>query len=162
PTTFTFPTKGVPDGTYNNPGLVVATGPARSTSGWSDVFGGDTILTFGAWTVDDPAGCIANPMTTLAGAQVYCDNQVGKVLQQAGVFMHELGHELGLFHGGTYYKDPTTSKVLSVPTTELNCKSNVQTVMNYLFTSRGLPVPGGIYTVDYSRQKLLSLNEGDG
>lgn len=127
-TTFSFPTINVPAGTYNNPGLFVSSGPALSTSGWSDLGGGDTIVTLGLWRSDVPA-----------------DDQVGSVLVQAGTFAHELGHTLGLQHGGT---DPT------------NCKPNFQSVMNYLFQVRGLPGYDGVAHVDYSGQVLPDLNEG--
>ena len=44
--------------------------------------------------------------------------QVGTSLQQAGTFMHELGHNLGLHHGGQE---------------DTNYKPNYLSVMNYLF-----------------------------
>jgi PKD repeat protein len=61
---------------------------------------------------------------------------------QAGTFMHELGHNLGLLHGGG---DPT------------NCKPNYISVMNY---TRQLK--NSYYTnrkLDYSRSRLPSLDE---
>lgn len=51
-TSFKFPVANVPAGTYNNPGLFVASGAARSTSGWSDNAGGDSIITLGLWRSD--------------------------------------------------------------------------------------------------------------
>ena len=44
--------------------------------------------------------------------------QVGLSDDQRGTFMHELGHESGLCHGG---RD------------DLNCKPNYQSVMSYTF-----------------------------
>jgi hypothetical protein len=83
PTTFTFPVTNVPAGTYNNQTLFVATGPPLSISGWSDLPGAHSLITFGLWRSDNPA-----------------DDQVGGVLTQAGTFAHELGHTLGFLHGG--------------------------------------------------------------
>jgi len=48
--------------------------------------------------------------------------QIGSVYDQAGTFMHELGHNLGLRHGG--FQD-------------LNYKPNYRSVMNYLFQFPG-------------------------
>jgi hypothetical protein len=75
------------------------------------------------------------------------DDQVGSVLQQAGTIMHELGHTLNLRHAGNQ----------NTP----GCKPNYQSVMNYLFQTRGLINASGEAKVDYSRQAAtLSLNEG--
>ncbi len=128
-TQFTISTPNVKTGTYNNPGLFAASGPARSTSGWSDLGGADTSVTLGLWRSD-----------------IAADDQVGNALTQAGTFAHELGHTLGLKHGGV---DIT------------NCKSNYQSVMNYLFQIRGLiKYADGLAYVDYSAQALPDLSEG--
>jgi hypothetical protein len=58
--------------------------------------------------------------------------------------MHELGHNLGLLHGGP---------------DSVNCKPNYQSVMNYLFQTHGLQTASGQITFDYSRQTLPVLNE---
>lgn len=155
-TTFTITTAGVADGAYkfsNEPQLAVTyLGPA-SSSGHSDFRGGgDSIVTLGLWGADDPANCEADPTQPLAAGQVYCSNEVGTIPEQTGTLMHELGHTLALTHGGTYFNDPNNP---SVPTDELNCKSNYLSVMNYLFQVRGF-VNGGF---DYSSQTLAPLNE---
>ncbi|MEM7124957.1 MAG: choice-of-anchor L domain-containing protein [Chloroflexota bacterium] len=62
---------------------------------------------------------------------------------QAGTFMHELGHNLGLRHGGT---------------DDINYKPNYLSVMNYSFQTRGLIIDGK-ESFDYSRHNLLSLDE---
>jgi len=68
----------------------------------------------------------------------------GTVLQQAGTFMHELGHTLGLRHGGPDH---------------MNYKPNFLSVMNYAFQSRGLRVAGLDGVLDYSRFELPPLDE---
>lgn len=68
----------------------------------------------------------------------------GPVKSQAGTFMHELGHNLGLTHGGE---------------DNINRKPNYLSVMNYAFQFTGL-MGGG---VDYSRfddLELPDLEEG--
>jgi len=138
-TTFTITTPNVVPGTYGpatEPYLAIAFGPVRSTSGWSDLAGGDSIVTLGLWRSD-----------------VAADDQVGSVQMQAGTLMHEIGHTLGLTHGGFYFTTPGSF----VTTAGLNCKSNFQSVMNYLFQIRGLT--GG--AVDYSDRILDPLNEAN-
>ncbi len=63
---------------------------------------------------------------------------VGSLLQQAGTFMHELGHTLTLEHGG----DENT-----------NFKPNYLSVMNYSFQSCMVPTQAGLVPglCDYSR-----------
>ncbi len=128
PTTFTFPVTNVPAGTYNNQALFIASGLPLSISGWSDLPGAHSLITFGMWPSDIPG-----------------DDQVGSVLQQAGTFAHELGHTLGLQHGGG---------------DSINCKPNYQSVMSYANQVRGLTgFADGIAHVDYSNQVLPPLDE---
>ncbi|WP_298922334.1 hypothetical protein [uncultured Roseobacter sp.] len=68
----------------------------------------------------------------------------GTEIQQAGTFMHELGHNFGLCHGGFQ---------------EVNCKPNYLSVMNYSFQTRGIPTSSGNPVVDYSRINLSALDE---
>jgi uncharacterized protein YqgV (UPF0045/DUF77 family) len=78
----------------------------------------------------------------------------------AGTFMHELGHNLGLQHGGANdFQQPTDFYD--------NYKPNYISVMNYAFQF-GIPyttTPGSTtiagYRVDYSDVKLPDLNETD-
>lgn len=79
---------------------------------------------------------------------------VGSRTEQAGTFMHELGHTLGLKHGGDE----------SLP----NDKPNYLSVMNYAFQVCNIVAsPNGVVLggCDFSRIELLSpgvpLNEGD-
>ncbi|MCH5377112.1 MAG: NHL repeat-containing protein, partial [Planctomycetes bacterium] len=64
---------------------------------------------------------------------------------QALVIMHELGHTLGLGHGGL---------------DNLNCKPNYLSVMNYIFASSGvLTDVVGVNRLDYSGDMLDTLDE---
>ena len=69
----------------------------------------------------------------------------GTLFEQAGTFMHEFGHNLGLRHGGSDH---------------INDKPNYLSIMNYAFQVIGLLKPDGVQrSFDYSRRKLLTLNE---
>ena len=70
----------------------------------------------------------------------------GTTNEQAGTFMHELGHNLGLRHGG----DDHTQ-----------WKPNYLSVMNYSFQTRGLLVNNTFGNFDYSRYDLADLNENN-
>ncbi|MCC6607858.1 MAG: carboxypeptidase regulatory-like domain-containing protein [Anaerolineae bacterium] len=71
-------------------------------------------------------------------------NEVGSIDQQAGTFMHELGHNLGLAHGGD---------------DDVNYKPNYLSIMNYSFQMNGLIINGIGGHYDYSRFDLPALNE---
>ena len=69
----------------------------------------------------------------------------GTVMEQAGTLMHELGHNLGLRHGGN---------------DDVNTKPNYLSVMNYAFQNIGLLLPNGQQrSFDYSRTALPTLDE---
>jgi len=175
-TKFTINTANVPDGTYvynassclagtippcvSDPRLAVGYAGPTSSSGQSDFPGGaDSSVMFGGWPADDPSNCQADPSQSLTAQNpTYCNNQLGSVQEQGGTIMHELGHTLTLAHGGTYYDDPIHP---SVPTYEFNCKSNLLTVMSYLFQARGFPdpvlLPDGTHPIDYSGQTVQPM-----
>ncbi len=77
--------------------------------------------------------------------------QVGTVMDQAGTFMHELGHNLNLGHGGG---------------DGVNFKPNYLSVMSYTYQVSGIPPtdPDGAgpltARMDYSRSALPTLTEG--
>jgi hypothetical protein len=82
-------------------------------------------------------------MVTLAGWSAGSIAAAGGMrTAQAGTFMHELGHDLGLGHGG--YEST-------------NCKPNYRSVMNY---TRQFPNIDPARPLDYSGEKLADLNEG--
>lgn len=64
--------------------------------------------------------------------------------QKIGTFMHELGHNLGLHHGGQ---------------DELNYKPNYFSVMNYLWQTSGV-ARAGVGRFEYQRAALGALEEG--
>jgi len=73
------------------------------------------------------------------------DGGVGSVDQQTGTFMHELGHNLGLGHGGA---------------DSINYKPNYLSVMNYLYQLSGVPRQSSrVHVFDYSHTALLPLDE---
>ena len=93
---------------------------SSTSSGFAETPGNDFMVTLGGWS---PAG--------------------GTPDQQAGTFMHELGHTLGLRHGGG---DNT------------NYKPNYYSVMNYTWQSPN-PAFAPSWRLDYSRVQLPTLNE---
>jgi hypothetical protein len=156
----------------NEPNLLVSSGSPKSTSGFSDLGGGDSLVTLGLWRADDPpicstatstSCCVPNPAQALIAGQSYCTDQVGNATVQAGTIMHEMGHPLFLTHGGYY-----PSWQGGGPAFGQNCKPNFLSVMNYLFQIRGLPSNTTLIDpltgqptalVDYSGQVLPTLNE---
>ena len=69
--------------------------------------------------------------------------KVGSEDEQAGTFMHELGHTLSLSHGGQ---------------DDDGYKPNFPSVMNYLYQTRGVPRGGGS-PLDYSRIDTPDFDE---
>ena len=97
--------------------------PDRSSGLSRDVPGADFIVTLGDWPV-----------------------RGGTLMQQAGTFMHEFGHNLGLLHGGFEYT---------------HNKPNYLSIMNYSFQMEGLINANGKRSFDYSRRKLDDLDENN-
>lgn len=74
----------------------------------------------------------------------YSGKFISKRAAQAGTLMHELGHNLGLMHGGA---------------DNYNYKPNYISIMNYHFQFSGVLKSDGTTDLDYSDKKLPSLNE---
>lgn len=72
------------------------------------------------------------------------DYGTGTVKQQAGTFMHELGHNLGLRHGGNDH---------------IHYKPNFISIMNYFFQMDWLRYKKLDQKLDYSRFDIKPLNE---
>jgi len=98
-------------------------------SGCSEIPGDDSAITLAGFGPTDPT----DPYY-----------QRGTTDEQAGTVMHELGHNLGLRHGGG---------------DNVNCKPNYLSVMNY---SRQLPDFLTNRPLDYSRGLLPTLSETSG
>lgn len=96
-----------------------------TTLGLSELPGNDSLITLGGWT-----------------------NDSGTVQEQSLTLMHELGHNLGLDHGGS---------------DSINCKPNYLSIMSYTWDGTGLiTVPGELDGIlDYSRGVLPSSGEID-
>ena len=122
-----------------DPFLSVTSGVVGTGSGISDVGGADSLISLGLWGADGQA-----------------------VPAASGTFMHEVGHSIGLTHGGLYRSAVnggyTNGGYLDgggyAFTFEANCKSNFQSVMNYMFQ---VDLLDG--NLDYSEQDLTTLNE---
>ncbi len=139
--TIILTTPGVPTWTYPNstlpePVIGLTSGTVTSISGYSDLGGSDSAVTLGLW-LTAPNQDMSKRANVIAGT-----------------LFHEIGHTLGLSHGGLYF-DSTRSGSY-VPTFEANCKPNYQSSMNYLFQLDGV---GPNQAVAYSNQLLTTLNE---
>ena len=100
------------------------------TSGAAEVHGNDGVVTLGA------------------GASVG-GHPVGSEDQQAGTFFHELGHLVGLRHGGSDL---------------VGCKPNYLSIMNYTRQLPGSPIPTTQWkstALDFSRSKRPDLNKAN-
>jgi hypothetical protein len=93
---------------------------------------------------DPPAGWNASDFLVTLGGWT---TNPGTVDEQAGTFMHEFGHNLGLRHGGSDH---------------INYKPNYLSIMTYAFQTRGLRFNGDDGLFDYSRfGNIPALNENN-
>ena len=81
-------------------------GTFTSQSGWAEVPGNDAVSSLGSFT-----------------------NGHGNIEEQEGTMLHELGHNLGLHHGGDTNPTGTTED-------DNNCKPNYLSVMSYTYEFR--------------------------
>ncbi len=82
----------------------------------------------------------------------------GTIPQQSLTFMHELGHALGLHHGGVARLDFD----LNGDRVMRNCKPNYLSTMNYLYGHFGIVNDDtGDQILDFSRGELADLREGN-
>ena len=116
--------------TQPEPVIGITSGTVTSISGYSDLGGADSAVTLGLWE-SAPKQDMSKRANVIAGT-----------------LFHEIGHTLGLSHGGLYYNGPSGNYV---PTFDVNCKPNYQSVMNYLFQLDGVGPNGA---VAYSNQQL--------
>jgi hypothetical protein len=137
-----FPS-GDPRRTVFHYGLITHQQAPNSTmSGCAETPGNDFQISLGGWNLDSLVGDIDGDGVDDIG--------VGTIAQQAGTLMHELGHNLGLHHGGD---------------DDVNGKPNYLSVMSYSFQMDGVPTNDFIDSpflsgrFDYSRQALAFLDE---
>lgn len=95
----------------------------------------------GSWTFDKASGVAELPGNDFMVSLGHAGG--GSRLEQASVFMHELGHNLNLCHGG---RD------------DVNYKPNYLSIMNYMFQFN-YRYPNR--PMDYSRIELPALDESD-
>lgn len=101
-------------------GLFVHGQPGSSSSGIAELAGNDFMISLGSF-----------------------DGNIGNYHEQEGTLMHEIGHNLGLWHGGG---DNT------------NCKPNYLSVMSYARQTNDLFGTGAdARSLDFSRQALGSM-----
>jgi hypothetical protein len=98
-----------------------------NSSGSGEIGGDDFIVSHGGWAVVD-------------------GHDVGNTDQQAGSLMHELGHNLGLLHGGN--------------DRDINCKPNYTSVMSYSYQNNG-NFGNNFRPLDFSRLALRTLDENN-
>ena len=122
-----------PNNTLAEPIIGLTSGTVTSISGYSDLGGADSAVTLGLWETS------GQDMSKRANVI-------------AGTLFHELGHTIGLGHGGLYYDSQPAGSY--VPTFEANCKPNYQSIMNYLFQLDGIGQGGAIA---FSNQALTTL-----
>ena len=112
-------------------------GSLFGSSGRADTIGNDIVITLGQF-----------------------DNEVGSDDQKEGTIMHELGHNLGFYHGGIADFDIDGDGDVDGDDEDANnCKPNYFSVMNYLFQTAD-QVPGR--PLDYSQSDIADLNEDAG
>jgi len=122
--------------------------PDHTTSGLAEILGNDLVVTLGAPPI--------------------APSSTEKLLREGGTIMHELGHNLGLHHGGPECNPPTDPNCPADPNQPW--KVNYLSVMNHRYQSSGIPVtdtPGSVIPspdpakrrIDFSHSALPTLDE---
>ncbi len=104
-----------------------------STSGVADLPGAVAMITLGMW-----------------------DNFVGTPFVQTSTTLHELGHNLNLWHGGA---PPLWGNQTTATSIEPNCKPSYLSSMSYLYQVHGLFDDLGEIHANYSGNVRNSINE---
>ncbi|MGH9910049.1 MAG: hypothetical protein ACRD32_05365, partial [Nitrososphaerales archaeon] len=116
-------------------------------SGRAEIWGNDAIIALGAYTQVNGHG-------------------VGTTEEQAGTFMHELGHTLNLDHGGARWLQPTdvvNPQVLGQ--SSINCKPNYISIMGYhrqlpgSYLNQAAVGGAGGWNLNYSNGQIGDLDE---
>jgi hypothetical protein len=124
------------------PGGNCAVGPnfdyylPRSVSGIAELPGRFLMVTLGLW-----------------------DNQVGTEFMQASTTLHELGHNLGLWHGGGAPSFTTLPTARANTFVQPNCKPNYFSIMSYVYQATGVVDFTGTARVRYASEVVDPLNE---
>jgi len=101
---------------------------SSGSGGFAELYGNDSVITLGGWELNSEGEESLNALINI----------------QAATIMHELGHNLGLRHGG--HED-------------LNYKPNYLSIMNYLHAIDGLPTIGDNEGDRYYLEKNLRAGE---
>jgi hypothetical protein len=87
------------------------------------------------------------------------DGLVGTEFMQASTTLHELGHNLGLWHGGAAPQFTNLSNARANTFVQPNCKPNYFSIMSYLFQATGVTDYLGKSSARYSAEIVDPLNE---
>lgn len=98
----------------------------------------------------DSTGIATTPGQLLIVASGKTNNDI----QLAGTIMHELGHTLGLGHGGVYTGENGENIIV-----DMNYKPNHLSIMNYTYQLTGLKTTSGNVFIDYQDFELPEINE---
>ena len=87
------------------------------------------------------------------------DNQVGSEFMQASTTLHELGHNLGLWHGGGAPVFTNATNARATAFVQPNCKPNYFSIMSYLYQATGVVDFTGTPLVRYAADPVNPVNE---
>jgi hypothetical protein len=87
------------------------------------------------------------------------DALVGTEAMQINTTLHELGHNIGLWHGGAAPQFTNLSNARANTFVQPNCKPNYFSIMSYLFQATGVTDFLGNSSARYSAESVDPLNE---